>query len=730
MTSITHLALRHRRLVALAWVVLTVVGVLTVSSATSRLSHGFNTPGTAGYDANKHLMQRFGIDGNEQPTIAVLHLPAGEGMGTAAGQAAAARTFAAATRAGHLAVADYANTRNPKLISGDGRTTWALIDMPNPDVPLGTGVMDRIAPAMRAAAPAGVSVSVTGFEQIQSAGGGGGGGPSVLIETLIAGAGALAVLLFVYGSAIAVVPLLIAIPSILTSFLLVLALEQAISVNFLVEYLVAVLGLGVSVDYSLLLVTRWREEREAGRSNEEAILAAGPTAGRAVVLSGTIVAIGLLSLVLLPVPFLRSIGLGAMLIPLVAIAASVTLLPVILAAWGPQLDKHRVVRSGSTTFSRRWESWGNMIVRRRWIAGILGLAIVLGLAVPALSMNTGQPRANSLGGTGQPAQTLHALERTGVPSAVVFPIQVLTHGGPVAAQRAITIADNTTGVYTVLAPPTSAFRHGQASLISVIPTAEGNTSAGTATVTRLRTALAGVPGRVEVGGNTAQNIDFNSAVYGNFPLMLAAIAIVTFLLLARAFRSVVLAAKAVLVNLVSLGASFGFLVLFWQNGHGSNLIYGVPATGSIRNWIPIISFAFLFGISMDYEVFILARMREEYDRTGSTKQAIVGSLAHTGRLVTCGALILAISFASLSTAPDIVVQMIATGLAFGVLIDAIIVRTLLVPALVAIMGDWNWWMPEPLRRVLRAPAATTMSAQESATAAESRTDSNPVARMT
>src|SRR3981081_1815322 len=176
MTSITRAALRHRRLVALAWIVLTVVGVLTVSSAPSRLSHGFNTPGTAGYDANKNMMQRLGIDGNEQPSIAVLHLPAGQGMGTAAGQAAAARTFAAATQAGHLAVADYANTHNPKLISSDGRTTWALIDMPNPDGPLGTGVMSRIAPAMRAAAPAGGSVSGTGFEQIQTAGGGGGGG--------------------------------------------------------------------------------------------------------------------------------------------------------------------------------------------------------------------------------------------------------------------------------------------------------------------------------------------------------------------------------------------------------------------------------------------------------------------------------------------------------------------------------------------------------------------------
>src|SRR5262249_37747343 len=173
------------------------------------------------------------------------------------------------------------------------------------------------------------------------------------------------------------------------------------------------------------------------------------------------------------------------------------------------------------------------------------------------------------------------------------------------------------------------FRQGRDAIVTAIPTADGNTPAGTATVARLRAALAGVPGRVEVGGNTAQNVDFNNAVYGNFPLMLAAIAIVTFLLLARSFRSVVVAIKAVAVNLVSLGATFGFLVLFWQNGHGSNLIYGVPATGSIRNWIPIVTFAFLFGISMDYEVFILARMREEHDRTHSTNPAATVAPART-----------------------------------------------------------------------------------------------------
>lgn len=717
MTTITRYCLRHKRLVVLAWVLMAVLGAALATTTLNRLTHTLATPGTAGYDANAHMMRTFGVDGNEQPTIAVLTLPANEDMRTATGRAIAAHVFGAANQAGHLAVADYAGTHNPKLISADGRTTWAVFDMPNPDVPAGSGVMDAIPHALHSAAPPGVSVSVTGFEQLQSVGGASSsGGPGILVETIIGGVGALIVLLFVFGSGIAIVPLLIAIPSILVSLLLIFGLTQAMSVNFLVQYLAAVMGLGIAVDYSLLLVTRWREEREAGRENEEAIIAAGPTAGRAVLLSGLTVAVGLLSLVVMPAQFLRSIGIGGMLIPLSAIAAAVTLLPIILATIGPALDKRRFVRSGSTTYSRAWAWWGRTIVRRRWIAGIGGLAAVLVLAAPALSINTGPARANSLGGTGAPAQTLHALEATGVPSAVVFPIQVLTHGGPAAADQVATIAARTKGVYTVLAPSTPSFRHGGDSMLTLIPAAEGNTSAGTDTVGRLRDAVAGVPGGVEVGGNTAQNVDFNHAVYGNFPLLLAVLSLVTFLLLLRTFRSVVLAAKAVIVNVISLGASFGFLVLFWQDGHGSNQFYSVPATGSIQNWIPIVSFAFLFGISMDYEVFILSRMREEYDRTGETNTAVVQALARTGRLVTCAAAILAISFTSLSSAPDITVEMIATGIGAGILVDALIVRTLLVPAFVAVMGRWNWWMPAALARLLRVPPSPALPPP--ATAAE------------
>src|SRR3954452_8802820 len=345
--------------------------------------------------------------------------------------------------------------------------------MPNPDVPLGQGVMQRIPQVLRAAAPPGASVGVTGFEQLQLTGGG--SGPSAFVETLIGMAGALIILALVFGSALAMVPLLMAIPSILVSFLLVGGIEQFTSVSFLVEFLVALIGLGVAIDYSLLVVTRWREERERGLENEAAILGAGATAGRAVVLSGLTVAIGLITLIVLPVPFLRSVGYGGMLIPLVALVAALTLLPVTLAAWGPRLDRHRIHRAG-TTFSRGWAGWGRLVVRRRWIAGAAGLAIILALAIPALSMNTGQPSTAAFPPNTPAARALQDLNRQGVPSAVVFPMQVLSHGGPANAARVAAIANQTPGFYTSLAPATPSFQQGGDAIVSVIPRVQGSTA--------------------------------------------------------------------------------------------------------------------------------------------------------------------------------------------------------------------------------------------------------------
>ena len=707
MHKLTSAVLRHRVLVLVAWIALTVVGGLFVGQANRGLSHTFATPGLAGYDANQAMLRQLGLDGGEPVVIAVLRLPAGQSMRTASGQANAARVFAAPAGRGHVGLIDYGTSRDPRFISPDGRSTWALYDMPNPDSGAYTGTQSVIAPALTHALPAGAGLTVTGSEALQSTGSGGGAGLSTLDETLIGAAASLFVLAFVYGSAIAVVPLLMALPSILTTFLMLYGLEQLTSISNLEQYLVAFIGLGIAIDYSLLIVTRWREERENGLDNNDAILAASRHAGGAVVLSGLTVAVGMLSLLVIPVQFLQGIGLGSVLIPLSAMATAVTLLPVLLSAWGPALDRHRV-RRGSTTYSRAWERWATLIVRRRWAAGVVGLVIVIALAIPALSMNTGQPSTGSLGANSPAAQAFHQLEAQGVPQAVSFPVQILVPSGTNAANAAA-VAARTSGVWAVLTPRLPANLNSGATLLTVIPTHAGNTSAGTDTVTRLRAALRKQPGQIQIGGDTAANMDFTHAIYAKFPLMLAGIALLTFLLLVRSFRSVALALKAVILNLISLGAAFGFIVIFWQSGHGSNAIYGIHATHAIRNWAPIIMFAFLFGISMDYEVFVLARMREEYDATGDTGKAIISALGHTGRLITCAALILAISFASLSTTNDISVQVPATGLAVGVILDAVIVRTLLVPALAAVLGKWNWWMPHALARLLRAPVTPATS---------------------
>jgi putative drug exporter of the RND superfamily len=218
-------------------------------------------------------------------------------------------------------------------------------------------------------------------------------------------------------------------------------------------------------------------------------------------------------------------------------------------------------------------------------------------------------------------------------------------------------------------------------------------------------ALAHTPGVIGLTGVGAIELDYQQAVFGDFPLMFAVIALLTIILLARAFRSLVLAVKAVLLNLISMGAAFGIMTWFWQEGHGSNALFGVPATGAITFWIPLMVFAFLFGLSMDYEVFILARVREEYDRSGSTDGAVVEGLGRTGRLVTSAALILFLAFASLASAPDTDIKVLATGLGVGILLDATVVRALLVPALVSVLGRWNWWLPDRLARVLRVPVS-------------------------
>jgi RND superfamily putative drug exporter len=257
------------------------------------------------------------------------------------------------------------------------------------------------------------------------------------------------------------------------------------------------------------------------------------------------------------------------------------------------------------------------------------------------------------------------------------------------------------GIHGAVAPADSQWRRDGTALVEAIPVPDSGTAEGGDTLDAVREEAHAVGPDVRVGGQPASNADFIDAVYGSFPLMIALITITTFILLARAFRSLLLPAKAIILNVLSVAAAWGVLVLVWQHGYGSEAIWGVQATGSIPSWMPLMIFAFLFGLSMDYEVFILARMREEYDRTGSTEQAVITGIGRTGRLVTSAALILFLTFVAMASSPGTDLKMFATGLGAGILLDATVIRALIVPAVIALMGRWNWWLPHWPARLLR-----------------------------
>jgi RND superfamily putative drug exporter len=538
---------------------------------------------------------------------------------------------------------------------------------------------------------------VTGISPLTTTGGSR-NGPGVLDEILIGALGALAVLAFVFASLLAVVPLLIAAASVTTAFLVILGLTYVMEMNFVVQFLVGLIGLGVAIDYSLLLITRWREELAHGRGNEEAIGRAMETAGRAIVFSGVTVALGLLALIALPIPFIRSIGLGGMLIPLISVAVTLTLVPAVLAGIGPRLEWPRLRHEDQP--SRGWTAWARLVVRQRWLAAAAGLAVLVALGVAALGIHVGDANVNSLSQHGPARDGVVMLERTGIPVGVLAPIEVLVPAGTSPA-AVVAAAKAVPGVRTAVAPAGPAWRRGGKALVEVLPVADGAGSRGLATLTAVRAALATATPAALVGGYSADLVDQIHSLYGDFPWVLAGLAIITFILLARAFRSLLLPLKAIAANLLSVAAVYGVLVLVWQDGYGARPIWGLPATGAITAWIPLFVFAFVYGLSMDYEVFILTRMREEYDATGSTDQAVIIGIGRTGRLVTSAALILFLAMAALASAPFTFLKIFATGVGAGILLDATVVRSLLVPAIVSLLGRWNWWLPGWAARLLR-----------------------------
>lgn len=689
MRVLAALVARFRFLVIVVWLLLAVAGGFAAPRAVDGLTYDFGLPGQPGYEANQRLSDDAGTGGADAPILLVV----GDGTSPLDDRAAAGLVRAVDGALPGSRTVSFAD--EPGLRSADG-TTGVVLVYPRP-IP-GPEAYAAALPTLEgiAASSTAVPVAVTGQDALAADTGSGGAG--VLAEVLFGAVGALVVLLLVFGSALALMPLIVAAGSILTTFLIVWGLTEVTDVSFIVQYLLSLIGLGVAIDYALLIVTRWREERAGGGTDAEAMARAMATAGRSVLFSGVTVAVSLAALIALPVPFLRSVGFTGLLIPVISVVASLTLLPALLLVVGRRLEwprRRRGGREAGSPESRPWRWIGTTVVRHRLVAALAAVVVLLALAAPVVGLRLGQPSAVSQASNGGSAGVAFTrLESAGLGAGLLRPVEIRT-SDPVAVRSAVA---GLPGVAGVLAP--EAWRAGDDRIVDVWTVADTSDEAGADAAAAVRTAAEGTG--AEVGGVPAQDADFLTAVYGNAPWVLGIIVLVTFGLLAAALRSIWLPVKALVLNVLSISAAYGVTVLIWQYGFGTSLLFGQDASGSITVWVPIAVFAFLFGLSMDYEVFLLSRIREEYDASHDTDAATVHGVARTGRLVTSAALILFLAFIALSRVPSTDVKILATALALGIIVDATIVRGVLAPALVALLGPANWWFPHRRYRPRRA----------------------------
>lgn len=430
MATFSRWVLTHKLFVALFWSIVAVIGLASAQSASNALSTRFSVPGGQGMQTSIAILRRYGSGGLSSPIVPVITLPAGVTVKTSGVRAQLGPAFARVAAALPGArVASYASTGNGAFVSQDGRTTFGLV-YPRSTLNGDTGsvmamVLPRIQHALAGSTIAGARFHVTGTDVLDT-GSGNSSGHGVLFATIVAGLTALLILAFVFASFLAIIPLVMALVAIPTTFLLVWGVTKITDVSFIVTFLIALIGLGVAIDYSLLIVMRWREERARGLANYPAIEHAMKTAGMSVIYSGATVAVGLLALIALPLPFLRSVGYGGMLIPLVTVVVALTLLPVVLATVGPFLDWPRHKSNGQS--SRVWTAWATQVVRHPWIAAGAGLLILGALVSAGSTISMNGARADSLAKTGDAHAGLVALEQSRLGAGVLSPFEILVQG--------------------------------------------------------------------------------------------------------------------------------------------------------------------------------------------------------------------------------------------------------------------------------------------------------------
>ncbi len=558
------------------------------------------------------------------------------------------------------------------------------------------------------------------------------GGASEAIGILAA----MVILLIAFGSVLAMgLPIGTALFGIGTGAAIVLSVRTVVDMPDFTTAAVAMVGLGVGIDYALFIVTRYRENLAAGLDPERSVVRAIDTAGRSVLFAGTTVVISVLGLLLMKTSIIRGVAIGISIGVLTTMVASVTLLPALLGFVGRNIDKfglpHRKRPEGEIKESG-WTRWSHVIQRRPWPAAIIGLAVLLLLSVPLLSMRLGFTDAGNRP-TADTTRRAYDLVADGFGPGFNGPLLLAAETPDGEADLATldelsTKLNETKGV--AFATPPQANDEGTVAVMQVFPTTDPQAEATADLVNRLRDDVVPSVTRgtvdVKVGGLTAAADDFASYTAARLPIFMAAVLILSFLLLMVVFRSLLVPLKAVIMNLLSIGAAYGVVVAVFQWGWGASLI-GVGREAPVEAWAPVFIFAIVFGLSMDYEVFLLSRIREEYDRTGDNATAVADGLALTARVITAAALIMFFVFGSFVMGPEVALKLMGLGLAVAVLIDATIVRMVLVPATMELLGDWNWWLPKWLDRILpRVQVEGAHTLEEELAELEAESQSTPV----
>jgi len=592
-------------------------------------------------------------------------------------------------------VVSYYDTGAPHLVSTDRHATYATVQLRADGEEGKLSALDAIRPAL--AAP-GLDTEVGGLVPFMR-------DANTQVEKDIVRAEVLSLpvllilLVFIFrGLVAAATPLIVGVLAILGGFIATRLIAQVTEVSTFAINIITMLGLGVAIDYALFVVSRFREELAAGRDTPTAIAATLATAGRTVAVSGLTVALSLSGLLLFPMAFLRSMAWGGMGAVLVAMLAALTVLPALLAVLGPRVNALGWRRGPSAVTVREgaWARLARSVMRRPvwYAAGVV--ALLVALAAPFVRATFGGFDERVLP-EGTPSRMVTARIAADFPGGSMAPISVLVSGAPAAAAqefagRIAELPDVTEAQITA--------NRDQSTLVSVGYVGEPTGEPARRVVERIRDLPAPSGTEVLVGGRPAVDLDLLNGLRDRLPWMVLLVVTVTIVLLFLAFGSVLLPLKAVLMNVVSIGASFGVVVWVFQDGHGADLL-GFTATGFLEPTTLILMLAVLFGLSTDYEVFLLSRVREEWDRLGDNTQAVAGGLQRTGGIITAAALLLMVVVAGFATGGTVSIKLLGVGALVAIAVDAMLVRALLVPATMRLLGRWNWWAPGPLARAYR-----------------------------